>query len=40
MMMGRTALSRWLGGLAILLGLALIWWLFAPARLAALLSLS
>ncbi|WP_322496804.1 signal peptidase I [Chloroflexus sp.] len=33
MKLGRTVIGRWLGGLAILLGLALIWWLFAPRSL-------
>lgn len=33
MVMGRTALSQWLGGLVILLSFVLIWWLFAPRSL-------
>ncbi|WP_299644486.1 signal peptidase I [uncultured Chloroflexus sp.] len=32
-MIGRTVIGRWLGGLAILLSFALIWWLFAPRSL-------
>lgn len=30
---GRTLIGRWVGGLAIMLGLAMIWWLFAPSSL-------